>query len=407
MKNKYAFSLLLAVMTMCACRKPYNPPAIASPPSFLVVEGVITGSDSTFITLSRTVNLAALSTNNPELHALVAVESNQQVTYPLTELGNGVYACGPLNLDNTHQYRLTITTAGGQLFVSDYVSMLNAPPIDSITFDTKGTLQGGPGMNLYVNTHDPTNTIKYYRWEYQETWIFNSQFASNYYSNGDTVLVRNSLTQNITSCWGSDSSSNIVLGSTAKLAKAVISQQPLTSVTSSSEKVSDEYSILVKQYALTPDAYIFYQNMQKNTEQLGSIFDAQPSQINGNLHCVTNPSQPVIGYVSIGAVTTQRIFVSNDVLPRWQTTPVPQGCVLAFDAANGGQACCYYQYVYPNGSVTNQVNDYINYLIGRDLDPLIPIEAIGIGRPIGYTATTRACADCTLRGTNIRPSFWK
>ena len=406
MKKKYAFWWLLAIMMMCACRKPYNPPAIALPPSILVVEGVITGSDSTFITLSRTVNLAALNTNNPELHASVAVESNQSVTYPLTELGNGVYACGPLSLDNTHQYRLTITTANSQLFASDYVSMLNAPPIDSVTFDTKGTLQSGPGMNVYVNTHDPTNTIKYYRWEYQETWLFESQFGSNYYSNGDTVLVRNQQTQNITRCWDSDSSSTILLGSTAKLAKAVINKQLLTSVASSSEKVSNEYSILVKQYALTADAYTFYQNMKTNTEQLGSIFDAQPSQINGNLHCVNNPSQAVIGYVSVGTVTTQRIFISSRVLPGWQVTYDPPGCVLAF---NPKQPCCYYNFVNNNGSVTNQVNAYINYLIGHDQEPLIPIDAIGPVNlpPLGYTATTRACADCTLRGTNVQPSFWQ
>jgi len=423
MKKKYAFWWLLAIMMMCACRKPYNPPAIALPPSILVVEGVITGSDSTFITLSRTVNLAALNTNNPELHASVAVESNQSVTYPLTELGNGVYACGPLSLDNTHQYRLTITTANSQLFASDYVSMLNAPPIDSVTFDTKGTLQSGPGMNVYVNTHDPTNTIKYYRWEYQETWIFSAELASNYYSNGDTVLLRNQFTQNITNCWGSDTSSTILLGSTAKLSKAVISQQLLTSVASTSEKVSTEYSILVKQYALTPDAYTFYQNMKTNTEQLGSIFDAQPSQINGNLHCVTNPSQPVIGYVSIGVFTTQRIFVRS--FPGWRPTPVPQDCNLAFQDSvivvpprppglppppPPPPLCCYYNFVNPNGSVTNQVNTYINYLIGHDPDPLIPINAIGgppLGPIVGYTATTRACADCTLRGTNKRPSYWQ
>ena len=44
MKKKYAFWLLMATVIVYSCRKPYNPPAIASPPSILVVEGVITGS---------------------------------------------------------------------------------------------------------------------------------------------------------------------------------------------------------------------------------------------------------------------------------------------------------------------------------------------------------------------------
>ena len=42
--------------------------------------------------------------------------------------------------------------------------------------------------------------------------------------------------------------------------------------------------------------------MQKNAESLGSIFDEQPTQITGNIHSVTNPSEQVIGYVSAGTV---------------------------------------------------------------------------------------------------------
>jgi hypothetical protein len=407
MKKKHGLALLLAAMAIYACRKPYNPPAIASPPGILVVEGIITGTDSTFITLSRTVNIAALNTNNPELHASVALVSNQGTTYPLTELGNGIYACPPINLSNTQQYSLTITTADEQRFASAYVSVINSPPIDSITYDIKGTPQS-PGVNLYANTHDPTNTIKYYRWEYQETWYYHSQYASSYYSNGDTVLARTLPSQDITDCWDSDTSSSIVLGSTAKLAKAIVSQQLLTSVPSTSQKVANEYSIFVKQYALTPDAYIFYQNLQKNSEQLGGIFDAQPSQINGNLHCITNSSLPVIGYVSIGAITTKRIFISNDVLPDWQATPDPPGCELAF--ADAGIPCCYFHYISnPAEPVQNQVDLYINYYIGGDLEPLIPLSAYSSpgGPIIGYSATTKACADCTLHGTNVRPAFWQ
>jgi len=402
-KGKYL--LLFIIAAIICCRKPYNPPPISAPSGYLVVEGVInSGSDSTFITLSHTVNVASKTTVNPVLNAVVAIEGDQNITYPLTDMGNGKYACAGLNLDNSHNYRLSIKTADNKQYESDYMAVLNSPPIDSVSYDTQGTVFN-PGLNLYVNTHDPGDKVIYYRWDYQETWIFHANFASLFYSNGDTVLGRNLLIDNITYCWQSDTASTILLGSTAKLSKNIIEKQPLISIESTSEKVGDEYSILVRQYALTPAAYTFYTSLKKNTEQLGSIFDAQPSQLIGNLHSVTNPSEPVIGYVSVGSISSQRIFITNSQLPDWHTQPFyPDSvCMLAF----GPDApCCLY--VYPPGP-QNQVDAYINYLTNNNPDPLIPINSIGLPGhpPLGYTATERKCADCTLRGTNKKPSFWK
>src|SRR6185312_3648116 len=208
---------------------------------------------------------------------------------------------------------------------------------------------------------------------------------------------------NISQCWQSDSSNTIVLGSSAKLAKDVIANAPVISINSTSEKVGDEYSIQVRQYALTTDAYNFYVNLKKNTEQLGSVFDALPSEINGNMHSITNPSEPVIGYISVGSTSKLRIFISNRQLPHWITTPFYTNCKLEFDwDAIPPQKCCFYS--------SNQVNDYINYNIGHYTNPFIPIDAITSrpGQPpIGYTASTRPCVDCTLRGSNKKPSFWQ
>jgi hypothetical protein len=56
------------------------------------------------------------------------------------------------------------------------------------------------------------------------------------------------------------------------------------------------------------------------------------------------------------------------------------------------------------------VDAYINYNIGHYINPFIPIDAIVImpnTPPIGYTASTRECVDCTLRGSNKKPAFWK
>ena len=402
--------VFLFILTLACCKKPYNPPAIAASGQYLVVEGTInSGSDSSFIKLSRTVNISSKVTINPELNARLTLEGDQNISYPFTEIGNGNYACAGLNLDSTHQYRLRIETAGNKQYLSDYVKVFDSPPIDSISYDTVGAPQGH-GLNIYANTHDQTNKVRYYRWEYQETWEFHSGFDSHYKSNGDTVLHRDETNDDIYTCWQGNTSSAIVLGSSAKLSQSIIVKNPILSITSSSEKLSVEYSILVKQYALSADAYKFYANLKKNTEQLGSIFDAQPSEISGNIHCVTTPSEPVIGYLCIGKTSSQRIFIRKGQLPTvWKNESVYSGCALLVDYVNQ-LPCCYYSIKNQEGVSVDQVDIFINYYKpGANSYLYIPVSAIELPAhpPIGYTAATKECTDCTLRGTNKKPVFWQ
>ena len=223
------------------------------------------------------------------------------------------------------------------------------------------------------------------------------------------MLPRNLVTDNIYQCWRSDTSTTIILGSSAKLSQSVIAHNPLAFITSNSEKVSIEYSILVRQYALTADAYNFYTNLKNNSEQLGSIFDVQPSEINGNIHCITHPSEPVIGYISVGSTANQRLFITTRQLPFWTAQTVYDGCALAPNPLDSKSLCCYYSFPDAFGNIQNEVDEYINYDIYEIDDPLIPVNAIARpGGPIlGYTAAYPECVDCTLRGTNKRPAFWQ
>ena len=396
---KFYFQTLLystIIVIACSCKKPYTPPAITNSGSYLVVEGVInSGQDSTIVTLSRTVQLSSTNTVNPVSGAAVAVQSDQNASFPLTETSKGRYVTNALNLDNSRTYRLSIKTADNQQYYSDYVPVLNSPPIDSVFFTTTNNQ-----LNIFSATHDPTNTVKYYRWDYTETWIIHPKYDSGFISNGDTVLTRLP-NQQIYTCWQSDTSSTIVLGSSAALSKPVINQNPVTAMAFNSPKIANEYSILLKQYALSADAYNFWVNLKKNTEELGSIFDAQPSQVEGNIHSATNPSEPVIGYVSVGSVSILRKFITIYQLPAWPSNEnYPADCLITD---------CLYSYYAP-GSIepVNQVNEFINYNKGAEypLIPLAPIQPPGAPKPLGYTASTRECSDCTLKGTNVEPSFW-
>lgn len=57
-------------------KKPYNPPAITAPGSYLIVEGMIdAGQGSAIITLSRTVNISLKTAKDPESNARVTINN--------------------------------------------------------------------------------------------------------------------------------------------------------------------------------------------------------------------------------------------------------------------------------------------------------------------------------------------
>jgi hypothetical protein len=80
-----------------------------------------------------------------------------------------------------------------------------------------------------------------------------------------------------------------------------IYDQPIIFIPIATQRLSVLYTIMVRQYGLTEAAYNFLYMMEQNSEALGTIFDPQPSQLTGNIQCLTNPSEPVVGYVSAGA----------------------------------------------------------------------------------------------------------
>lgn len=366
------------------CKKAYNPPAINAPSSYLVVEGVIDpGSDSTIIKLSSTTNIGVKGVS-PVLKATLVVEGNQQSsTYFLTEIGNGKYASPGLNLSGSKQYRLRIVLQNGKTYLSDFEDAKITPPIDSLNYIIQSS-----GLQITSAAHDVTKNTRYYRWAYNETWQFHSNYSSTSIFDGNNITFRR-IDQQIYTCWANDTSSNIILGSSAKLVQDVIASNPITFIPSTAEKISVRYSILLKQYALTSNAYNFWQNLKKNTEQLGSIFDAQPSQLIGNIHCVTVGTEPVIGYIGVSTVSTKRIFIDNSKLPSWVTIPFYTNCTadtIATTPAAVAEAFRFYN--------------------GRLL--LIPIgSAVNkMGRVVGILASSPECVDCTLRGNSKPPAFW-
>lgn len=374
MKRYFLFpcaALLLGLLFLVNCRVPYTPPIKSTGTGYLVVEGYIDGAGPTTIRLSHTIAVSDTAQPAPELNAKVIVEDDHQNGYTLPDRGNGSYSLSSLNLNSSYRYRVHIFTAAGKEYVSDYVPLKQSPPLDSISWQFKDK-----GVQIYANTHSPANNIRYYRWEYSETWQFHTYYYSNlkYDSRNVKVVPR---TEQVFTCWKTLNSSNIILGSSAKLNNDVIYLQPVKYIPEHDPRISVLYSILVKQYALDTAGYNFWQEMQNNSENIGSIFDKQPSETGGNVHGVKDPSERVIGYIGAGFTSSQRIFISsNSMPPGWYE---PDYCPLIN---------------------VPDVSDSLKFYFNGGYTP-IDEPSRGV-----YSAAYSGCVDCTLSGTNKKPDFW-
>jgi hypothetical protein len=138
--------------------------------------------------------------------------------------------------------------------------------------------------------------------------------------------------------------------------------------------------------------------VQKNTEKLGSIFDVLSSQTQSNFHCITNPNELVVGYLSAGNASYKRIFITAAQLPPGYSTAYPYSCELdtAFEA--------------PDPRIPTQKS--IGILVPAN-SQYMPVTGLFIppdnpfGGPNAFTFSTKVCVDCTVRGKTITPSFWQ
>jgi hypothetical protein len=159
---------------------------------------------------------------------------------------------------------------------------------------------------------------------------------------------------------------------------------------STNEKTFCAIFYFIKAVCLTKEAYEFWENIRKNTEQLGSIFDAQPSQLQGNIHSISNPAEPVIGFVTITNVQRKRIFIDNSQLPAEWYPIYPYSC--SADSA----------LLYNPKTMQYEVQTRIIGGGGVPISSIIDKNVL-----IGYTYSSIECTDCRIRGKSLAPPFWK
>jgi len=415
MKNTLYFTLLMFVLAGCIERYDAK---IDKNESILVVEGIITGG-TTQIKLSKSVGLNVPSFEDLITvdHASVYVDCDDGTrSFVAYSSGNGVYqiSTGELNVDA--KYRLVINV-NDAVYQSDFVSPTITSPVNvSFTSDDKDIL-------VCVTTLGNDDQIGYYLWSIQENWEIHSyvqgpyvlfriatNFSGGIYSpisqakmeeevanlisagweiieigtdsrgrlTGYVRVVNNLYSPNNKYyCWGTDSSKIFITGTTDKLIDNDIREKKIFSFPRTDDRTSVLYRVQVTQNRIHKEAYDYYTNVLKNMKQTGSIFAPIPSEITGNIKCISNPDIPVIGYVDVSTTSMEDIqYLDNKF---WDPSLRSSRCTHCL----------------------NEITPPLNFVMSR----------LGSGWVI-YTFMPALyileyCVDCTkIGGKKIKPENW-
>ena len=365
----FAYIVMLAFPV--ACVKQFIP-MISEDKELLVVQGLITDQNEIdTIKLSRSLPLGQISEARPVSGYSVSISDDQGNKIDLREISAGTYITPSYFHGITGRFytlHLNSNSATGDLNYESFPMELKpVPRIDSLYYvktfiqSPDGFFKGVNDCHIYLNTHDPENKCKYYRWDFAETWVLRLLFP-----------VENQ------TCWVSDKSHNINIKSTVAFDQSRIDTYPINYISNVTDRLQRKYSILVNQYSLDEDEYIYWEKIQNIALQVGGLYDVIPASVPSNLKCIEDPTEKVLGYFSVSAKSSKRIFIKDDfegIIDRYAD------CVT--DTTG---------YVDPPGLG-------VNVWILEDEPYFIP--------PFKVLTDKKGCADCTVRGSKVRPDFWE
>lgn len=333
-KGIWQYAVLMLMGLAVSCVTEFQPDRVSIPVS-LIVEGQITDRPGPYsVKLTRTADYSYTSLNLLETGAIVTISDNlgnQEVLKEQSPGGTYITATNGIQGIAGRSYKVTIKTKAGKEYESDAEVLQAAPPIMKLYYEytvepTGVSFAKRQGWNVYLDTKDPEAPGNYYKWDWQH-YEFTAVCSQRELKDGSlTGLGCCSNCWNITRCY-----TCVSLNSDVNINGQAISRQFIMRVPYKSQS---RYYLEVQQQAISKGAYEFWKSVKGLVNNTGGLFDAAPSTVQGNLHCVNDPTTLVYGFFGATGLSEQYINVDRSTgqgVPDTDpivTVPQPSACVV-------------------------------------------------------------------------------
>ncbi len=306
--------ILLIVLVALGCKEEFLLESKGYQP-ILVVDGFITNEKPPY-----TIKLSKASPiNNTEIihfeNCIVTLFENSNTSEILTEIEPGLYCTSEDGIHGQvgNSYNISIATPDQKSYITEPQKINKSVKIESIYAELMYTdnvnyIDGLPGYQFYTDSEIATNSENYFLWIMTETY----QYTANY-PIYDLFNVNATLNDyhNLYRCWKTQDVSSIFTGKTSNLSNPKIIKHPLHFVNTKTKRLQERYSLLLKQYAINKESYIFWEGIEKQNSEENLLIARQPYNIIGNIKNLTNPNELIFGNFTVASVSQKRIFVDK------------------------------------------------------------------------------------------------
>ncbi|MGA9269290.1 MAG: DUF4249 domain-containing protein [Lutimonas sp.] len=333
----------------------------------------------------------------PEQNAEVRVVVNDGESILFIEDSPGVYQSeNEFAAESGAEYQLFVTTNEGRTYQSPKVPLTNSVPIENLTAERQVNSIGNEIMAILVDSYDPTRQANYYRYEYEESYKI---IAPDWTRQDFVVYRQDSISPDAIrpleeqTCYNTVNSNNIIITSTTNLSEDRVSGFSVRNISSDDPVISHRYSILVKQYVQSLEAYTYYEILNQLSGSDNTLAQIQPGFISSNIRSTQDRNEKVLGFFQVSAVTEKRLYFNyEDFFPGEPLPPY-------FIECGRGAPPIVSQAIPPTYPLFDAIEANLVKFLEENMNP---------GQLQGpYITVPRGCGDCTALGTSEPPEFWE
>ena len=312
MNNKVqSVSVALLLTCLFSCQEKYDDPSIKSAAEIVVVKGLITDGEGPYsVFVSHTI---PFNEKEPAVYAdALGIEGAEVIisddtgnSEVLSEAGKGHYVTseGGIRGIAGNTYTLSVTTPDGNSYQSKPCLLRPAPEIVSVypvnteefvlvnNYPAPPTLQKMQGVGIFADIAGLSDHDTFYRFGIRiikETRHL--YFMTPLIYCWTTTLINNEKNLLVTDHIAGDS---IIMHHVTFLTPDVFPSDYEQSMFHT--MYLDGRIVALDIYALSSEIYDYYSNFYKQLSAEKRIFDPVPTNLAGNMYCLNDPSQTVLG----------------------------------------------------------------------------------------------------------------